>query len=492
VTGKERREKIDTPGGGGRRLLKAVRKLRAPWLGLGVLALGVLLGLSLNSSLQSLAVSIVAILVHVAAIVASPLNGLLLWVASNPFGELYVVIPLGESIPDISLARFCVAFLCTLLLAQTAIGKRDLAPFTTADGVCMLFMLGLGFSTLNGYTRWQSAIQLVFDLYYTPLLVYFLAKSLVTQRRDVDKVLRAVLFVGVYAGLYALYESGTGNILFYKGELPAFTAYKDSGLHVLRGLLGRSNHFGALFSMVIPIGFYLYLKARTRAKKGLYAVALGILSAGLYFTYKRTAWIAIVVIFFVIQWFYPRFRRLFFILLIVFLVLLGATWNTVGESTVVTGRIKTAESNVEGRTDGWNAALNLWAREPLFGYGVGNYGAVARQQRMDDTALESEHLRVLFGAGLLGFIPYVAWLVVILRDSIRLFRSRANGPVERELVVIFWGVLLGYTINYAATAANVFSVSIVFYLLVGTLIGSQTRFLEPERRRPVLITRYQE
>lgn len=473
-------------------LLRAMQKPRVLWLALGVTAVGVLLGLLLTSPLSELTVSVVGSLIYLIIIVATPLNGLLLWVVSNPFGELYINIPLGEGVPDLSPARFCVAFLCTLLLARTAIRKRDLVPFTTTDVMCILFMLGLGFSVLNDYSKWQATIQNIFDLYYVPLLAYFFAKNLVTKRQDVDKVLGAVLFFGVYAGLYAIYENRTGNILFVQTNA-YFNIYGDSGLHVLRGLLDRSDHFGALFSMVIPVNFYLYLKAQTRVKKGFYAVALGILLIGIYFTYKRTAWIAIAVIFFVMQWSYPQFRRLFFVLLLVFLVVLGATWNTVSQSVVVTDRIKSKESTVEGRTEGWNAAIEFWARQPLFGYGLRNYETVAQKAGVKDDALENEHLRVLFGAGLLGFVPYIAWFAFILRDSIHLFRrSQQSGAgkldVDHDLIVVFWGVFLGYLINYLATTANVSSVTMVFYLLVGTIVGSQARFLMPEKRNQISAT----
>jgi len=470
-------------------LLSALRKLSKPLLALGVTALGVLLGLSLNSSLSSLTVSIAGILIYLITIVANPLNGLLLWMVSNPFGELYINISLGASIPDLSPARFCVAFLCILLLAQAAIRKRDVAPFTSTDVVGILFMVGLGLSIINGHSTWQKAIQGIFDDYYVPMLVYFFAKNLVTRRQDVDKVLRAVLFFGVYAGLYAIYENHTGNILFLKHQV-YFTRYGDSGLHVLRGLLGRSDHFGALFSMVIPVNFYLYLKAPTRSKKVLYAVTLGILFIGIYLTYKRTAWIALMAMFFVVQWFYPQFRRCFFVLLLIFLVVLAATWNTVSQSVVVTDRINSKVSTAEGRTDGWKAAIELWARQPFFGYGIGNYRTVAEEKGVADAALESEHVGILFGTGLLGFVPYVAWFAFILRDSIRLFRKRRQGgavkpDVDRQLIVIFWGVLLGYLINYSTTVANVPSVTMVFYLLVGALVGSQARFLVSQKRHRI-------
>jgi O-antigen ligase len=254
-------------------------------------------------------------------------------------------------------------------------------------------------------------------------------------------------------------------------------------------LLQRSYHFGALFSMVIPVNFYLYLKAPTRLKKDLYAATLALLFVGIYITYKRTAWVALVVILFVMQWFYPQFRRIFYVLLLVFVVVLGATWGTVSQSVVFTDRINSKVSTTEGRTDGWNAAIDLWSRQPLFGYGHGNYRTVAEKKGVADAALENEHVSVLFGAGLVGFVPYVAWYISILRDSVYLFRPipqrGAKKPriyVDRDLIVVFWGVLLAYIINYTTTTAGVFPVTMVFYVLAGTLVGSQAWVLASLRR----------
>lgn len=468
-----------------RSLSGAFCKTKTLWLALGTTGLGALLGLAMATSLWELTVSIVGILVQFVVTAVNPLNGLLLWMVSSPFGDLYISISLGASLPDLSPTRFCVVFLLSLLLAQTAIRKRTLVPSTATDVAAVLFMAGLGLSIINEHSGWYKVAQEIFDNYYVPLLVYFFAKNLVSSRRDVDKVLGMVLSFGLYAALYAIYEVQTENILFTRGEV-FFTQYKDSGLHVLRGLLGRSDHFGALFSMVIPVSFYLYIKARTLAKKGLYGIALGVLFIGIFFTYKRTAWIALIAILFLIQWFYPQFRRLFFAILLVFLVVLAVTWNSVSQSVIVTDRINSKVSTVEGRTDGWNAAIALWARQPIFGYGFGTFRTVAEKEGVDDAALENEHLSILFGAGLLGFLPYVAWLALLLRDSIRLFRKSRQGEgekpyVEWELICIFWGVLLAYLINYSASTAGVFPVTMVFYLLIGALVGSQARFLASSR-----------
>lgn len=447
-----------------------------------VAGLGVLSGLLLTSSLSSLFTSIIGILVYLLVIVSNPLQGLLLWVSSAPLTETAINIPLGAGIPDLSPSRFCAVFLCTLLLAQTAIHKRDLVHFTGADWSAILFLIGVSLSASESPEGWRG-LQTVFDLYCIPILGYFLAKNFVCERKHLNMVLLTTLLIGTYAALYAFYEHGTGQILFAPENIN-ITVYADSGLRILRGLFQRNVHFGALFSMAIPINFYLCLKASTRWEKWFYIVTLGILFAGLFLTYRRTAWIATMMSLFVIQGFYPQFRRLFITLLLIFLVVIGITWNSVSQSVVVTERIGSKKSTIEGRTEGWNAALELWTRRPLFGYGFNTYSTVARERGIHDEAIENEYVEVLFSAGLVGFVPYITMFTLFLKDSVNIFRQlKKKGHnvagifVEQGLMVIFWGILLGYLVVYSTSEANNAFVSTAFYVLVGALVGSQAHYL---------------
>ena len=449
-------------------------RLKGIGLALGASTLGVVLGLLLTSPLTDLTTSIIVVTTYLVTIVGSPLSGLLLWMLTSPFAQWTVNIPLGAGIPDLSPDRFCAAFLCVVVLAQVAIHKRKLAPPTGLDYAAILFLGGVSVSSLGGLAGWRS-IQLVFDLYAVPILGYFLAKNLVGNRKSLDVVLNVVLMVGVIAALYSFYEHGTGQILFVD-EQPTFFEYKDSGLQVLRGLLGRSDHFGALFSMVIPLTVYLLLNPKSQTGTVAYATALAVLLVALVFTYKRTAWIAFLVSMVTMQAFLPRLRRVSIPVLLVLLLVIGATWGSVSRSSIVTGRLQGQGTAVAGRTEGWTAAFRLWTRKPLLGYGFRQYESVAQAARIHDDHIESEYFDILFSAGLVGFLPYMALFGLMLRDSIRLFRlsgGRQGFFVDRGLVVAFWGLFLGYLINYiSARASNAF-VSLVFYVLAGAIVGSQ-------------------
>lgn len=452
-----------------------LQRFSVVWLTLSVVTLGLVLGFLLTSPLSNLAVSVIAILIYMAAIVSNPLAGLLLWLLTSPYAEKTINITLGASIPDLSPNRFCVLFLSMILLAQATIRKRKLLPSTGLDFAAILFLLGQGLSALEGKGGAQS-IQGVFDLYGIPIAGYFLAKNLVKNRKDLDILLHTTLAIALGAAFYAFYEHSTGNILFAPEDV-SLTIYKESGLRILRGLLQRSDHFGALFSMVIPLSFYLYLKEKSQARKPAYAIALGILLLGLFLTYKRTAWISFLVSALVLPFFIPRFRRFFIVMLLIFVLALGATWGSVSQSVVFTKRVQSEKSTTEGRTKGWEAAIDLWAKRPIFGYGFRMYEVVATRTGVEDEAIENEYIDILFSAGLIGFLPYLAMFILMTRNSIKLFLLKSRQKfifVERDLVVVFWCIVLAYLVNYTSSRAGNGFVTLVFFTLVGAIVGSQS------------------
>jgi hypothetical protein len=165
--------------------------------------LGILLALLLLSPAQSLVISIVGISVYLGMILVSPLHGLLLWLVVYPFVEKAVNISLGAGIPDLSPTRLCATSVYVMLLAQAAIGKRKMPGFTRTDVLAIIFVVGIG---LSGFVapNTSKAFQQILDSFVIPLLIYFIMRNLVTDRRKLHHVLITLFIVGTYAAAYAI------------------------------------------------------------------------------------------------------------------------------------------------------------------------------------------------------------------------------------------------------------------------------------------------
>jgi O-antigen ligase len=449
---------------------------------LAVIFGGILLGTLMLSPTKDLVISILAISVYLVVIVTNPVNGVLLWVIAYPFTESSINIPLGAGIPDLSPTRFCVAFMSTMLLAQAAIGKRRFPRITKSDVAAMLFFAGTSLS-IAASTDPIGSFQVIFDLYLISILGYFLAKNLVLNRRDVEKVLTAFLVIGAYAGVYAIYEQLTGNILFATKEYE-LTQYTEN-IRILRGLFGGPHVFSSIFAFALPMGFYRFLETRRSLKKNGYAILVGLMLVAMFYTYKRASWVSMMVSFLIMQAFYPKFRRIFWVLVIIFSLVLVITWDQVSQSEVYTERVSEDWETGHGRTDRAAVAIELWKEKPIFGYGFNQFEDVS-----DFDAVENFYLHILVSAGLVGFLPFVAFLVLIVKDSILVYRQAPYNPslfLDRKLVVVFWAAFSTYLVKSLSGAQQQAIVQYLFYALIGVMVGSQGELIESRKSdAPVL------
>jgi O-antigen ligase len=203
----------------------------------------------------------------------------------------------------------------------------------------------------------------------------------------------------------------------------------------------------------------------------LFTVLLALVFGGMYLTYKRTAWVAMVAVMFVMQLFYPQFRRLFIVILIVVAVASALNWDRISTSTVYTDRVNSQKSTQEDRTSGWEHALEFWRRSPLFGHGYQRYRRLARGAGYRDQAVESEYFEILVSSGLSGFLPYVGSLLLMACHGLQHYRGRVAGSLaDRGLVAVFWGILTGYLITIATSTMGELIIASMLLAVAGAII----------------------
>lgn len=461
------------------RVLGLIASLQIPLILLGTVGLGLLLGRGLAGHSRSLVVSIIVTILYTIAVLRSPVVGWMLWVNSFPLIDLYINIPMGAGIPDLSLNRFCALLLGLIFGHQYAVGKLGKITITRLDILALLSVLGMAISVPSAVDPVRAA-QIILDLYLIPVWVYFLARHLVSDRRALRIVLQAFVIAGTFAGLYAIYYQITGNVLFSAGAYNQADLFYTQSLRQLAGLLGGPANFGLVFSMIIPINVYLLLQSGSLRGKIAFGTSLSILLVGIFLSYRRTSWIALIVAFLILQRFYPRFRRLFLLSLVVFGFVLFFTWDSVSESAVVTERIGEKVESANARVPIWNTMFNMWESRPFFGFGYDQYKLLSGSYRTDGSTVpfkttQSEYYLILVSAGLAGLVPYALMILGIVRDSIRVFRRTSYRLVDRQLVVIFWGVLAAYLIGGATVAYNNAYPKMIFFAMVGLVAGQAAR-----------------
>ncbi|MGQ0603342.1 MAG: O-antigen ligase family protein [Anaerolineales bacterium] len=451
-------------------------------------ALGLGVGLAFNQNAAEVVVTALLMGLFIVGTLRFPLEGLLLTIIFHPFiNFIFLNFRMGAGIPDITLGRAVIGLLFIVVLARGILERHPFRRVTRVDLGLALTGLALTIAALRSGDITYN-MQWVFDVYLAPFLLYYIAKYLVTDEQAVRRVLWAVAIIGAYNGLYGIFTQTTGQILFADGQISGLLYYTDSGsLRIMRGLLDSPHGFGLVFSLAIPIDFYLLLKTRRPAARFLLVVFLLLTLGGLFFTYKRTAWIATIASLAVIPFFFPRFRTLFIVLLV---SAAFAGWffsAQIEDSAVATERVGEGADTLNGRIGIWQTALTYVARAPILGYGSENFLARSELQ-----AIESHYLQIALDAGLLGLIPFVLALLMLTREGLHIFRARDPAVfVEPDLVAIFWAMWLAYVISLSTVVMNHEFPHQLFFFVAGAIIGSQETILRQleTRARPAAVRR---
>lgn len=471
-----------------KRFLRIPPAIRAALSIAGVIGSGILLAILLTSPVQKLGTSVLTTLLFLFLIAVNPFNAFSIWLVSHPFTEISINIELGQGIPDLSLARCFLGFLLVLMLAQVAIGKRKVHGITWVEIALFLFVIGFG-ASMVGVVAASTMFQFLFDKWVMPLIVYFAVRNLVTDRQKLHRLLKLLLVIGVYSAIYMLYELQTGYVLFFAGQIGALY-YTDTSLRIVRGLYGTTLVFGLLFNWLLPIAVYYFLQAPTLAKKGLYGLAIGLMLVGDLLTYKRTTWVALLASFLLMQQFYPQLRKFFIGLVLLVGVVLVFTWGSVSQSELYTERAADQDewATANTRTDRWAEGWALWLQKPLFGHGFRMYDRLASRGNV-----ENDYLSIMASSGLVGIVPYLALYIFILADSIKVYREIGTNQelfVDRGLMVVFWGLYSTYFITAMASSGNDGHTiaNLVFFTIIGAIVGSQTpRLVQSRLRRDRLL-----
>ena len=472
-------------------------KLRFLWIGLLVAGLGIVLGLAMQAPEQGwLAASIVVALALLASILHRPLDGVLLWIFFTPFVETWIKIPMGSGIPDLSFSRFAIAFLALVMLGRAATGKLHIARIGLTEMAIVVTTLGImAAAPLSVSPPPMGVIQTAISSYFTPLCIYFFAKNLVKSRKELHQVLIAIAILGFVSGTYAIYEYATGNVLF----LPRDTSPADLilfrealGIRIIRGIWGGTGSMGRALAIAIPVTFYLFLESKGPPVQRLFLGAMLVAqSGGILVAMSRTPWYSLLIALFVMQFAYPRFRRLFLAILCVSAVLLVVFWDQVAVSDVA-ARVTDRVSTLEGRQTRWEAGLRMWLARPVRGWGFGRYEEVSGRYRSDGlranlSAIENDYLYVLVGSGLIGFVPYLLVLAVPLLASLRLFlRARLGGRsgfITQEMIAVYWAVMLSYLIGSFTARDTQPGLRLMVFAVAGAVVGTHEYLLRRDKGR---------
>lgn len=446
-------------------------------LAAGAIALGLALGTRIAQDKWIPLVTFSGLATYIVIALIEPRHALLVWIVTAPFARFtYLDIDLGRGIPNLTLNRVMTAVLVVLVLAQVASGRRKALRLAWVDVFLLVFLVAGVAAVPNSLMGLKSGLQYFFDLLVVPIAVYFLARILIRDGRDLRAVMISLVIVGLYLALLATREQITGDVWFYPEDRSV--QYTRSIRRVV-ALLGNPAYISLAIAMAMPWAWYLFLNAKHhRGKLLLVIVALAV---GSYMCMNRSGWAALVAGLVVMAIFVKRFRRYFLVIAVAAAIVLSAYWVVVVSSTTVRERLQ-AQGPIEYRAEAWEVAFRMIKDYPVFGVGFENYQRFYRRYahfdiyfRVDPTP-HNTFLWVMLMGGLFAFIPFMLFLVFIGLFSLGMMRGgrvTADGATESELAGVFLAFLAAVLVPSLATDIFYgYYNNLLLFFVIGSFIGA--------------------
>ena len=317
-------------------------------------------------------------------------------------------------------------------------------------GVAVLISLLLNVREINAAGLWGPIVKAML-FFASFFVVMYLAAGAVQTRRQLDRILMLLVAGGAIVGLTAIWESRTGFNPFDQLDrvIPGIQL-DPAGIPTTPGRDGRPRSYasaqhaialGAALVMLIPMGIYLYRRAKTRGGNGrLWLAAIAILGTGALATQSRTG--VIMLLAELIAYLFMRRAETVRLLpallpiLVVVQIVLPGTLGTIKrsffptEGSLVASEQAEAGSDGSGRLADVGPSLDEWSQEPFFGQGFGTRLPSFRdgENRNDAKILDDQWLTSLLEVGAAGVLALL-WL--FLRMSRRLAKRARGDPTDR-------------------------------------------------------------
>ncbi|MCC6454715.1 MAG: O-antigen ligase family protein [Caldilineaceae bacterium] len=457
------------------------------------IAIGLLIGVTAERPRESLELlsSIFVVGLFILIALYHPLGGFLTWVFMTTFIDTWVKVPMGAGIPDLSFGRVAVFALSVSLLMRVATRTIHLVPLSSTDLFALVIPLAISLSAPLAVDP-VATIQTAISMYLVPLAGFMLAKQFIRSEDHLHWLLGVIAFFGVVAGAHAIYEALTGHVIFMaKDQVISRVTRGDTNLRLIVGLIGETGAMGRTLAITLLVTLYYIVENKNSYFKPFWVVGAFVQFGGLAVTLSRTPLLAFLLGMFILQFSYPALRRVLIILTLIVAVTLGLTWERVQQTEAAQDRLSGVQ-DANGRTSRWQAGFNMWLERPIRGWGTGRYEEWSGRFRADGSrqnidAIENDYLRILVGAGLIGFLPYAFFLLTILISSIRLFfRRKVLEPemfIHTGTIALCWA-LMGCFLLSSFTAVNSQAITrLLPFVLFGAIVGSHQPLLARESNR---------
>lgn len=346
------------------------------------------------------------------------------------------------------------------------INKRNQYNSILSVFICyMVIQILLAPTILLGVLGFREVVQFMF--------AFFLGQVFFQTENRIKKCVKIIFTTGIIVALIGILQLVTD--LHYNPKIMRLFGVE---IHRLTSTLGNPNALGFFLTINILIGVnYLFDKTKKYRRIFLFLVMIT-MSICLFFTYSRTALIALFVGIIVMAAIKGKTK-------ILFLSVIAFIPTIIFMPSSVVYRYRGIFYGLDaGRRFMWSEAWNRFLQAPIFGVGYGKVGGlygVGRSGPLVEfmassidhvSVVDNSYFFILNETGIIGFGLFCLLLIFIFKKGWSLMRE-LKSLYLRQLSVCLFSILIA--LSTAAVTANIFGmvfpINFYFWFLSGILVN---------------------
>lgn len=362
---------------------------------------------------------------------------------------------------SLSAERLLVVCLAVTYVILRKLKQTDERPLSLVDVWVGLFFIVLLVSTFSHDWQWEDNLPVARLLFYyaLPLVMYFVARQMRVETKDLIVMFYALAVFGTYLALTSIAErSGLSWAIF-----PTYIVSQEFFEFLGRGRGPLLNPSGN--GILLGLGFFSLLMLWPRQERfGKSCIlALGLLfAAGLFCTMTRCVWLGAMMGMWLLVWFtFPQRlqRPTWLFSLMIITILAPFTWDKVNRfKRDKNVSISDMSQSVSLRPTLAYVAWQMFKEHPISGVGLGQYknaDTAYLHERSTELVLESarpyhQHnviLSLLTETGLLGVFFFLASHCAWGRSAFLLWKHASLPLVMRQTGLLFLLLQIAYFCN---------------------------------------------
>jgi len=285
------------------------------------------------------------------------------------------------------------------------------------------------------------------------ILIVFLIVNNIKNEEKVRKLLTILISVSALVGIYAIWQHYSGMDLYRHRGLES-----RGNVFISLGLFDHHLTFGGYYMLVFLLAAVMLLNFK---RSGLHRVfdflAPLVLGLALVFSYARSAWLGTFAG--ILTYGFLKGGKVIVFLILGMLVIClliyvidPTSWHRLKEIDFSKDKAESTRIRL------WQTSINMIKDKPIWGIGLGNFGQLFDQYKVEgyyDTICHphNDFLNVTVNSGILGLLAYLSIWMVFLYSTIKAMSKRRGkgfgysmqiGGVVAVIAFLFAGLLQCY------------------------------------------------